>query len=75
MRYDWPRVPFLLAVVLGALAERYLFLSHSLFGWTWLTRPIVLVIAVAMVLAILAPVIRNLLARSRTGSRTREERV
>jgi TctA family transporter len=75
MRYDWPRVPFLLAVVLGALAERYLFLSHSLFGWTWLTRPIVLVIAAAMVLAILAPVIRSLLARSRTGSRTREERV
>ena len=65
IRYDWPRVPFLLAVVLGSLAERYLFLSHSLFGWSWLTRPIVLVIGVVMVLAILFPVIRRLRARSR----------
>ena len=65
IRYDWPRVPFLLAVVLGSLAERYLFLSHSLFGWTWLTRPIVLVIGVVMVLAILVPVTRRLRARPR----------
>jgi putative tricarboxylic transport membrane protein len=64
IRYDWPRVPFLLAVVLGSLAERYLFLSHSLFGWTWLTRPIVLMIGAATTLAVLAPVIRRL--RSRT---------
>jgi putative tricarboxylic transport membrane protein len=64
IRYDWPRVPFLLAVVLGSLAERYLFLSHSLFGWTWLIRPIVLMIGAATLLAILAPVIRTL--RSRT---------
>src|SRR5919106_1838947 len=65
IRYDWPRVPFLLAVVLGSLAERYLFLSHSLSGWTWLTRPIVLVIGVVMVLAILVPVTRRLRARTR----------
>jgi putative tricarboxylic transport membrane protein len=63
IRYDWPRVPFLLAVVLGSLAERYLFLSHSLFGWTWLTRPIVLMIGVATLLAVLAPVIRRLRSR------------
>ena len=63
IRYDWPRVPFLLAVVLGSLAERYLFLSHSLFGWTWLTRPIVLMIGAATLLAVLAPVIRRLRSR------------
>lgn len=45
LRWDWPRVPFLLAVVLGALAERYMFLSHSLFGWSFLTRPGVLILA------------------------------
>jgi putative tricarboxylic transport membrane protein len=49
--------------VLGSLAERYLFLSHSLFGWTWLTRPIVLMIGVATLLAVLAPVIRRLRSR------------
>jgi putative tricarboxylic transport membrane protein len=67
IRYDWPRVPFLLAVVLGSLAERYLFLSYSLFGWDWLTRPIVLVIAAVMALAIVTPVVRRSRARARAG--------
>jgi putative tricarboxylic transport membrane protein len=70
IRYDWPRVPFLLAVVLGSLAERYLFLSHSLFGWTWLTRPIVLVIGLAMAVAILTPTVRRLRRRQRGDRRT-----
>jgi putative tricarboxylic transport membrane protein len=70
IRYDWPRVPFLLAVVLGSLAERYLFLSHSLFGWTWLTRPIVLVIGLAMVVAIATPAIRRLRSRQRDDRRS-----
>jgi putative tricarboxylic transport membrane protein len=50
-------------------------LSHSLFGWTWLSRPIVLVIGVAMVVVILAPVIRRLQAGSRTRRRASEETV
>jgi len=70
IRYDWPRVPFLLAVVLGSLAERYLFLSYSLFGWSWLTRPIVLVIAAVMALAIAAPVVRRSRARARAERET-----
>lgn len=42
LRWNWPRVPFLLALVLTETAERYLFISHSLYGWDWLTRPLVL---------------------------------
>ena len=30
IRWDWPRAPLLLALVLGDIAERYLFLSYSL---------------------------------------------
>ncbi|WP_281689657.1 tripartite tricarboxylate transporter permease [Pseudonocardia thermophila] len=71
IRYDWPRVPFLLAVVLGSLAERYLFLSHSLYGWSWLARPIVVVIGAAAVVAVVVPVIRR--ARRTTGSPTPQE--
>lgn len=52
LRWGWPRVPFLLAVVLGSLAERYLFLSYSLQGWDWLTRPGVLILG-AVCLAVL----------------------
>jgi TctA family transporter len=65
LRWDWPRVPFLLALVLGGFAERYVFLSYSIFGWTWLTRPGVLVLAVVIVAALTqAARIRRRIVRS-----------
>ena len=51
IHWDWPRVPFLLAVVLGGLAERYLFLSYSLHGWSWLAEPTVIGLIIVMILA------------------------
>lgn len=45
IKWDWPRPPLLLALVLGDIAERYLFLSYSLYEWTWLGRPLVLMFA------------------------------
>ncbi len=71
LRWDWPRVPFLLAVVLGGIAERYLFLSYSLFGWSWLTRPVVLGLSAVLLLVLLQPFLRRL----RTARRTRREKV
>jgi TctA family transporter len=65
VRWDWPRVPFLLAVVLGSIAERYLFLSVSLYGVTWLTRPFVLVVAAILVLTLTLPLWRRRRARRR----------
>jgi putative tricarboxylic transport membrane protein len=59
IHWDWPRVPFLLAVVLGATAERYLFLSYSLDEWSWLRQPVVIGIAVVIVLVIVLPYIRQ----------------
>ncbi|WP_395103994.1 tripartite tricarboxylate transporter permease [Actinomadura sp. SCN-SB] len=58
IHWGWPRVPFLLAVVLGGLAERYLFLSHSLEGWSWLNDPAVIAIGGCLVLVLLWPRIR-----------------
>ncbi|MCU1546177.1 MAG: Tripartite tricarboxylate transporter TctA family protein [Homoserinimonas sp.] len=49
LRWDWPRVPLLLAVVLGGFAETYLNLSTSIFGAEWLTRPGVLVLGAVVV--------------------------
>ena len=46
IRWDWPRAPLLLALVLGDIAERYLFLSYSLYEWRWLGRPLVLAFAI-----------------------------
>lgn len=58
IHWDWPRVPFLLAVVLGGLAERYLFLSYSLHEWSWLTKPSVLVLAALMIFVVVWPYVR-----------------
>ena len=49
IRFGWPRAPFLLAFVLGPTVERYLFLSHQLYEWAFLVRPVTLgLIAVAV---------------------------
>lgn len=50
IRWNWPRVPLLLGAVLGDHVERYLFLSKSLYGWSWLERPAVIVLAILAVL-------------------------
>lgn len=52
-RFRWPVVPLLLGLVLGKICERYFFLSQALFGWNWLTRPIVIGFIVLMALIFL----------------------
>jgi TctA family transporter len=45
---EWPRPPLILGLVLGRLAERYLFLSVNRYDAEWLMRPMVLVFFVAI---------------------------
>jgi putative tricarboxylic transport membrane protein len=59
IKWDWPRAPLLLALVLGDIAERYLFLSYSLFEWRWVTRPLVLVFALITIGGLVWPLIRG----------------
>jgi putative tricarboxylic transport membrane protein len=74
IRWEWPRVPFLLAAILGAIAERYLFLSYSLEGWAWLDDPIVIVLFVIIVLTVLRPWITDLRRRRARRATPAEER-
>ena len=46
MRFDWPRPPLVLGLVLGSLAEKNLFTSYQAYGAEMFLRPIVLVILV-----------------------------
>lgn len=42
---EWPRAPALVGFVLAQPMEQYFWLTNQLFGWTWLWRPGVLIIA------------------------------
>jgi putative tricarboxylic transport membrane protein len=59
LRWDWPRTPFLLAVVLGSTSERYLFLSYQLYEWSWLARPAVIALIALSVLGLVYSVRRR----------------
>jgi putative tricarboxylic transport membrane protein len=68
-RADWPRVPLLIGMVLGNLAETYLFISISRYGLAWLwQRPIVLVILLFIAFTLVLPLVRHF--RRRRGLAT-----
>ncbi|HKW02416.1 MAG TPA: tripartite tricarboxylate transporter permease [Vicinamibacterales bacterium] len=50
----WPRAPLMLAFVLGPLLERRVLLSNTLYGWSWVLRPTVMVLAVVAIGLLLA---------------------
>jgi hypothetical protein len=54
-KLGWPRPPLLLGLVLGPLAENKLFLSTDNYGFGWLARPGVLILAAVMVGGLLYP--------------------
>ena len=73
----WPRPPLVLGLVLGRLAENYLFLSTGRYGAAFLTRPIVLILLAIILAAVLAPLLQpwfsRLLARRLPLSQDRVE--
>jgi putative tricarboxylic transport membrane protein len=44
--YGYPRPAMVLGLVLGSLMERYLYRSMASYGFTWLTRPAVIVLLI-----------------------------
>ncbi|MBI4493092.1 MAG: tripartite tricarboxylate transporter permease [Chloroflexi bacterium] len=59
----WPRPPLVLGLVLGRLAENYLYLTVATYEWAWLGRPIVLVLMVIAAGAIFQPTLNAWRAR------------
>jgi TctA family transporter len=51
----WPRPPLVLGLVLGKLAETYLYLSVGRYGWEWLFRPLVIVLLLIALAAVCYP--------------------
>src|SRR5882672_959990 len=55
VRAGWPRSPFVLGLVLGKIAENYLYISVARYEAAWLTRPVVLVLIAIAVAVIVYP--------------------
>lgn len=58
-RHGWPRSPLILGMVLGDKMENYLWLSYGRFGFEWLSRPGVIIIAALLLLSLCYPVLQN----------------
>jgi len=58
-RHGWPRSPLILGLVLGDKMENYLWLSYGRFGFEWLTRPGVIIIAALVVLSLCYPMLQH----------------
>ena len=67
-RLAWPRPPLVVGLVIGAIFERYLYISTSLYGINWLTRPVVMVILALVAWALYRPlseIVRSVIAELR----------
>jgi putative tricarboxylic transport membrane protein len=51
----WPRPPLILGFVLGAIFERYFFISTQIYGAAWAWRPIVLAVFIGALWVVLPP--------------------
>jgi TctA family transporter len=47
--FGWPRPPLIVGIVLQRLAETYFFLTTKLYGTSWLTRPVVIILFVLII--------------------------
>jgi TctA family transporter len=54
----WPRAPFVLGLVLGKIAENYLYISVARYEAAWLARPVVVVLFALAVAVIVTPIVR-----------------
>jgi TctA family transporter len=55
----WPRAPFVLGLVLGKIAENYLYISVARYDAAWMTRPVVLILFALAVVVIFYPLIQS----------------
>ena len=60
--FKWPRPPLVLGFILGAVLERYMFISIQRYGVTWMTRPIVVVLFGMAALSLVRPFLQDVRA-------------
>ena len=69
-RLGWPRVPLMIGLVLGTLAETRFFLSMDAYGTAWLLRPGVVVMGLVLLASLVVPARRARRAPAVGGPQT-----
>jgi len=64
---NWPRAPLVLGLVLGKIAENYLYISVARYDAAWLGRPVVLVLLAIAIAVVCYPIIQARRASMKAG--------
>ena len=59
-QFKWPRPPLVLGLVLGDSIERYMFISIERYGFSWLARPVVVVLLAMAIIGVVRPFLHDL---------------
>jgi hypothetical protein len=57
--FKWPRPPLVLGFILGAVLERYMFISIQRYGVTWMLRPLVIVMFALSLASLMGPFLKD----------------
>jgi hypothetical protein len=67
VRFNWPRPPVLLGLVLGSLAEHRFLISYRIYGFGWLLRPGVLFLILLALAGAFYPTIKTWFRKQKGG--------
>ena len=63
--YGWPRPPLILGLILGKIAENYLWISTAAYGAKWLLFPTVLILIALTVFTVAYPTIKERMGKAK----------
>ncbi|MBI2987448.1 MAG: tripartite tricarboxylate transporter permease [Deltaproteobacteria bacterium] len=63
--YGWPRPPLILGLILGKIAENYLWISTAAYGSKWLLFPSVIILIIITIVIVAYPTIKERRGRAR----------
>ena len=65
VRYGWPRPPLILGLILGKIAENYLWISTAAYGARWLLFPSVVILILITIAVVAYPTIKERRGKAR----------
>jgi len=63
--YGWPRPPLILGLILGKIAENYLWISTAAYGAKWLLFPSVIILILITIVVVAYPTIKERMGKAK----------